>query len=923
MARLPSGTVTFLFTDIEGSTRLLRRLGGRYAEVLGEHRRLLRAAFAEHDGREVHTEGDAFFVAFARASDAIAAAVKAQRALASQAWPEGADVRVRMGIHTGEAEVPVDDYVGLDVHRAARICSAGHGGQVLISSSTRELLAGELPADVALRDLGEHRLKDLDRPEHLFQLVVGDLPADFPPVTSLSAGSGRANGLPPLPNRTIGRADDVRAVVERLRVDGARLLTLTGPGGVGKTRIALEVSRAVQGEFTDGACFVPLAALRRPEDVPGAIVKALGVVVLSGESDDQAVERFLSAKDVLLVIDNVEHLLAAAPFIGRLLHACPALTVLATSREPLGLQAEERHPVSPLALPAPATSANADALAGVDAVALFCARARAHDPGFDLDDANAPAVAEICRRVDGLPLAIELAAARCGLLSADEIAERLQDAFGVLRRGARDAPARQQTLGAAIDWSHALLSDGEKRCFARFAVFAGGATVQAAEAITHAGLDTLDGLMAKSLLVRTGGTRTPTRVGMLDTIRAYAEARFASAVDVDAVREDHCRYYLALAERHGSERALWGAGAAEHLARLDADVDNLHAALAWAVGQPSAERALALAAGLGCYWIMRNRFADAVDWIDRALSLPGADAHPALRVRALCTKARCLWPLGRRAKQREVVAAAEAIARRLGDPLVLSQALELRVDHEIDEERLDVADALADEAIHWATAAGDAWQIALAACGKAIAAPGIADLRERVDSAASLLGDVGNVHHLADLLSTAAYAALCLGSERDAADFAARATPMARELDEPFAWMMHVGNLGLAALLTGETDAAAHAFREELALCRDMVVPPVLFEGLRGMAALAVVHGDDQRAATLIGAARAHRYDQSEDPVEARLDETFFEPARACCGTGAWDAAVRAGGALSFEGAIAYALEEAAIRGGPVARRHP
>ena len=468
--------------------------------------------------------------------------------------------------------------------------------------------------------------------------------------------------------------------------------------------------------------------------------------MLSGESADQAAERFLAAKHLLLITDNLEQLLAAAPFIGRLLEACPSLTVLATSREPLALQAEERYPVSPLALPEPGTPEDPQALADTDAVALFCERARAHDPDFDLGDGNADAVAEICRRVDGLPLAIELAAARCGLLSPTEIAERLDTALGAPGAGARDAPARQQTLRATIDWSHELLSDAEKRCFARFAVFAGGATVEAAETITAGGLDTLDGLVTKSLLARRRHALAPTRLGMLETIRAYAGERFASAADVEAVREDHYRYYLALAQRHGTERALRGAGAREHLARLDAEIDNLHAALGWAVAQPSAERALAMAAALGCYWVMRNRYADAVDWIDQALNLPGADAHPALRVRALCTKARCLWQLGRGAEQPAVVAAAEAIARRLGDPVVLSQALQRRVDHEIDAERLDVADALADEALHWARAAGDDWEIAEASRGKAIAASSIADLRERVDTAASLLTDVGNVH---------------------------------------------------------------------------------------------------------------------------------------------------------------------------------
>jgi hypothetical protein len=397
---------------------------------------------------------------------------------------------------------------------------------------------------------------------------------------------------------------------------------------------------------------------------------------------------------------------------------------------------------------------------------------------------------------------------------------------------------------------------------------------------------------------------------MLETIRAYATERFALTMDNDGVRERHYRVYLAHAERHGTERALWAAGGPEHLARLDAEIDNLHAALAWAIGTAEAERALALTAALGCYWEMRNRYAEALEWIDQALNLPGADAHPTLRVHALRTKALCLWQMGRGAEQPAVAAELEAIARRLGDPVTLSQALQLRVDLETGAERLGVADALADEALHWATVAGDEWEIAEASHGKAIAASSVADLRERVDTAAELLTDVGNLRQLANLLTSAAYAALCLGSEREATDFAARAAPIANALEDRFERMINSGNLGLAALLTGETDTASHAFREELMLCRETVVRPVAFEGLRGLAALAVVHGDDKRAATLVGAADAHRYEQPKNPVEARLAETFFEPARIRYGTDAWNAAAREGSTLSFEEAIAYALEE-------------
>jgi len=630
-ADLPTGTVTFLFTDIEGSTRLLQRLGERYPGTLESHQRLLREAFRAHGGVEVDTQGDSFFVAFASTPQALAAAVEAQQALERHPWPDDAQVRVRMGLHTGEAVRGGDGYVGLDVHRTARIAGAGHGGQVILSETTRALVEHALPAGVTLRDLGEHHLRDLEHPERLSQLIVDGLQADFPPIRSAER---RLGNLPTVLTSFVGRSREfsqVKGLMER-----SRLVTLTGPGGTGKTRLALQAAADLQPGLEDGAFFVDLSPLSDPDLVIPAVAQALQLPEDPARTPMEVVTQHLDGKELLLVLDNFEQLLPAGPRVAGLLGATHRVGVLVTSREPLGLSGEREYPVEPMTIPDLQRPTSLDRLVDYEAVALFVDRATAVKPTFEVTEENAPAVGEICARLDGLPLAIELAAARVKILSPQAMLGRLEHRLALLTGGSRDAPARQRTLRDTLVWSYELLEERERSLFARLSVFVGGFTLDAAEAVCGEDLgNTFEGvasLVNKSLLRQTDTGGGEPKFLMLETIREYAAALLAEN-DAEAIERRHAEHFLALAE--GAEPELTGDRQGSFLDALAAEHDNLRAALDRSARRGWLEVALRLGAALWRFWQMRGHLREGVGRMETILSLPSVTEHPREQIRAV------------------------------------------------------------------------------------------------------------------------------------------------------------------------------------------------------------------------------------------------------------------------------------------------
>ena len=623
-AELPAGTVTFLLTGIEGSTRLWETVPDAMEVALERHDCLVTGVIEGHGGVVVTSrgEGDSFFAVFPSAVSAVEAAGACQLRLAGEAWPEGAALRVRMGLHTGEARVRGSDHVDhAPINRCARVKAAAHGGQVLLTKTTRDLAGGRLGGGFGLKRLGEFRLRDLAEPELIYQLTHADLPVDFPRLSIVRVGN---IPLPVSTTSLIGREQDIGEVAGLVERPGARLVTLTGPGGIGKTRLAVAVGERLQDRFAAGTAFVPLAAVTDPGLVLDGLARAAGVGLGGAGSPLQALAEWFGDDQWLLILDNLEQVVSAAGVLGELLARCRGVAILATSRTVLGLAAEREYPVPPLPLPAGPVTVPLAELESSPAVALFVDRARAVRPGFTLTAGNAAAVAEICRRLEGLPLAIELAAARTRLLDPAALLARLAASLDALGTGAVDLPERQRTLRATVEWSVGLLDDGERSLLEIVAVFTDGWTIEAAAQVAgleeDRALELLEAL-ARHSLVQLDSTGHGPRCRMLETVRAFVAERMGARPDVAEVQRRHADYYRALAER--ADRPLRGAGQGEWLDRLQAEARNLAAAVHWYLAQDRAPLPH-LFRVLWPLWVLRDHVAEARPWVEELLPAAGS-----------------------------------------------------------------------------------------------------------------------------------------------------------------------------------------------------------------------------------------------------------------------------------------------------------
>ncbi|HLK74372.1 MAG TPA: adenylate/guanylate cyclase domain-containing protein [Streptosporangiaceae bacterium] len=908
-------TLTFLFTDIEGSTALLQRLGdGDYGWVLADHQALIRAALAGHDGTEVDTQGDAFFAVFSSPTACVTAVIEMQRALETRAWPGGEQVRVRMGVHTGEAATTATGaLVGLDVHRAARVAAIAYGGQVLLSETAAVLVRDSLPPGASLTDLGAQRLKDLGRPERIFQLNAPGLPAGFPPPRSLG-NPALPNNLPAQLSAFIGRdreMSDVRALA-----GSSRLVTLTGTGGSGKTRLALQVAAELLDGAGDGVWLVELAAVTDGEAVPAAICAALGIGEQPGRAVLDGLLDALAFQFVLIVLDNCEHLIGAcAKTAEAVLRRCPGVHLLVTSREPLGIGGESIYRVPPLSLPEPADPDPASC----DAIGLLAERAREQGVDLPLDEETVRLMVSVCGRLDGLPLAIELAAARLRSLSLASLRDRLDQRFRLLTGGSRTALARQQTLRATVDWSYSLLNPAEQALLRLLSVFAGDYDLDAVEAVCGSGdieafdtADLLGSLVDKSLVVAEPAGET-LRYRLLETIRQFAAERLAEAGDEPvAARAAHGRYFLALAETAGPY--LEGADQGRWFARLDADYANLRRAAEHAAGHPDGTaRVLRYVVALRGYWLARSRCRDALGLLLPVLDRPEAGADPRLFGAALVTVT-CIAPQVDIAPARQYGGQAVELARQLGDDRLLADALGMLAAMHFFAGEPDRGLRLSREAVDRARRLGD--DVLL---GRSLMICLLAgDLIERAQSARLLAEAIscasrsGNQLLLSFLHNNAADHALRAGdipaarTHLDQAAQAARATGQ----ENPAA----AANLGWADREAGHPDEARSWFEACLRIARRNGAQPVIACAVLGLACVAADRGDWDRSALLLGVAQAF-LDRSGEPwqeLETRYRQDTMAQVRAHLGDEPFDRAYARGMALSADEALPATLGRSA-----------
>lgn len=913
MINRPSGTITFLFTDIEGSTRLWEQSPAAMGVALVRHNRLLRTAIEQNDGYIFKTMGDAFCAAFSESTDAINAAIEAQRALTQEDWPDGARISVRMALHTGAAELHEDDYVGPPLNRVARLLSAGHGGQVLLSLTTQQLVRESVPSGVVLRDMGDRRLKDLIHPERVYQMVAPNLRTDFPPLKTLDA---RTHNLPIQSTSFVGREREMEEVKGLL--ESTRLVTLTGSGGAGKTRLSLQIGADLIDDFADGVWFVPLAPLTDQALVPQAVAAVLGIREQPGVSFTDTLSSHTKDKELLLILDNCEHVVTAASVLcDAVLASSAGVRILASSREALRVQGERSFRVPSLATPNTKVPRDLASMVQYPAIRLFLDRAIAAKPSFELNKENATAVGDICRCLDGIPLAIELAAARLRSMSAEEVRERLDQRFHLLTGGSRTALPRQQTLRALIDWSYNLLPLAEQALLCRLSTFVGGWTLETAEAVCAGPpierrqiLDILTALVDKSL-VSSEERMGASRYTLLETVRQYARDRLRDAGDETQWHTHHFEHFLGLAE--DAETNLTRANQHGWLDRLEVEHDNLRAALTWSTTvNGDVTRGIALAGALSRFWDIRGYLGEG-----RARLSTLLNAEPR---KATSARAKALTGAGMLALFQGDYVAAQAlgeeslkIRKELGDQDGISVSLNILGSLACVQGDFASARALYEQSVAIHRELGNRRGVAAVLSNMGVAASDQGDhtaARALHEESLAIRRDLGDLHGVAISLINLA---MVLYGEHDyegARTRSVESLAISRELGDQRGCADSLCWLAYIAEAQGDGRSATPLFEESLAMRRELGDRKGVAESLEGLAHVAFANTMPARAARIFGAAERLRQELGSPlpPTERERYDLQIAVARAALGDdGAFDVAWAEGRAMTLEQAVELA----------------